>query len=77
MSASREAFLERVRSAVRAGNEAGSMAAIGPRGQTGYSGGGADPVVRFCGLLCQFKSRRANHATHRFRLTETYPINTT
>jgi len=48
MNSSRAAFLERVRTAVRAGNQAGSIAAIGPRGQTGYLGAGADPAARFC-----------------------------
>jgi L-lactate dehydrogenase complex protein LldG len=48
MSTSRAAFLERVRNAVRAGNQAGNIATVGPRGQTGYQGAGADPVARFC-----------------------------
>jgi L-lactate dehydrogenase complex protein LldG len=43
---SREAFLERVRQAVQAGNRSGSFP-LQPRGQTGYQGAGADPVARF------------------------------
>jgi L-lactate utilization protein LutC len=48
MSSSREAFLERVRRAVRAGNRLGHAAALGPRGRTGYQGADPDPSARFC-----------------------------
>jgi L-lactate utilization protein LutC len=47
MSISREAFLERVRQAVQAGQRAGT-AVLEPRGTTGYQGAGQDPVARFC-----------------------------
>jgi L-lactate dehydrogenase complex protein LldG len=46
MSSSRDAFLERVRQAVRAGNR-GAVRPLEPRGQTGYQGAGPDPVARF------------------------------
>ena len=36
MTSSRQAFLERVRSAVEAGNRAGHARALEPRGATGY-----------------------------------------
>lgn len=43
----RDAFLQRVREAVAAGNRPGDSAAIPPRGSVGYQGGGADLVARF------------------------------
>jgi L-lactate utilization protein LutC len=46
MTLGRDAFLQRVRQAVQAGNRAGT-AALEPRGQTGYQGAGPDPVARF------------------------------
>jgi L-lactate dehydrogenase complex protein LldG len=48
MNPSREAFLQRVRQAVAAGNRAGMPAAIPARGQVGYQGAGADVVAQFC-----------------------------
>jgi L-lactate dehydrogenase complex protein LldG len=48
MTTERQAFLERVRQAVAAGNKAGGTPGLKPRGDTGYQGGGPDPVVRFC-----------------------------
>jgi L-lactate utilization protein LutC len=51
MSGEREAFLERVRRAVRAGNRAGGAPPLPERGTIGYQGGGADPVGRFCAEL--------------------------
>src|SRR5438874_432659 len=47
MSTSREAFLQRVREAVRAGNRPGEAADLAPRGDVGYQGTGPDPVARF------------------------------
>jgi L-lactate utilization protein LutC len=46
MNTSREAFLDRVRHAVRGGNRAG-IAALKPRGHTGYQGAGPDAADRF------------------------------
>jgi L-lactate utilization protein LutC len=46
MTSSRDAFLQRVRQAVQAGNRPGATAPE-PRGRTGYQGAGADPVTRF------------------------------
>jgi L-lactate dehydrogenase complex protein LldG len=46
MNISRDAFLQRVRQAVQAGNRPGT-GALEPRGRTGYQGAGADPVARF------------------------------
>src|SRR5438132_7012982 len=48
---SRDAFLERVRQAVEAGNRAGHTAGIPQRGATGYQGAGPDPATRFCEQL--------------------------
>ena len=48
MTTSRQAFLERVRSAVETGNRAGHAPALQPRGAIGYQGAGADVVTRFC-----------------------------
>ncbi len=48
MMSGREAFLQRVRQAVREGNRAGTATAIPSRGNLGYQGGGSDPVARFC-----------------------------
>src|SRR5581483_3406507 len=47
----RDAFLQRVREATRAGNRAGAAPALPERGQVGYQGAGADPVGRFCAEL--------------------------
>lgn len=44
----REAFLERVRQAVRDGNRAGQVPPLPEHGTLGYQGGGPDPVARFC-----------------------------
>jgi L-lactate utilization protein LutC len=44
---SRDAFLQRVRDAVQAGNRPGCTAPIEPRGDAGYQGAGPDPVARF------------------------------
>ncbi len=46
MTVGRDAFLQRVRQAVRDGNRAGTTP-LEPRGQTGYQGAGQDPVARF------------------------------
>jgi L-lactate dehydrogenase complex protein LldG len=43
----REAFLQRVRQAVHAGNRPGSGGAVPVRGTIGYQGAGPDPVARF------------------------------
>ncbi len=48
MTGGREAFLQRVREAVRAGNRVGHGAEPGPRGRIGYQGAGPDPVAQFC-----------------------------
>lgn len=45
---SREAFLQRVRQAVSAGNKVGTAAPLPPRGPIGYQGAGTDAVQRFC-----------------------------
>src|SRR5207244_9321395 len=45
---SREAFFERVRAAVEAGNRAGHATVLEPRGAIGYQGAGSDPAARFC-----------------------------
>lgn len=47
---SRDAFLQRVREAVQAGNRPGSAADVEPRGNIGYQGA-ADKVKRFCDEL--------------------------
>ena len=47
----RNALLERIRTAARAGNRAGSIQALEPRGIVGYQGGGPDPATRFGGEL--------------------------
>jgi L-lactate dehydrogenase complex protein LldG len=47
----REAFLQRVRQAVRAGNQAGQALPLPERGNLGYQGAGADPVQCFCAQL--------------------------
>jgi L-lactate dehydrogenase complex protein LldG len=48
MNTAREQMLQRIREAVREGNRAGgSPAQIPERGQTGYQGAGADPLVGF------------------------------
>src|SRR5262245_46397602 len=51
MNPAREAFFQRVRQAVAAGNRPGAAAALPERGTTGYQGGGPDPVARFCAEL--------------------------
>jgi L-lactate utilization protein LutC len=51
MNPAREAFLQRVRQAVAAGNRPGVASALPVRGETGYQGGGTDPVARFCAEL--------------------------
>jgi L-lactate utilization protein LutC len=48
MNVAREAFLQRVRQAVAAGNRAGAAPALPSRGPVGYQGAGPDPVARFC-----------------------------
>jgi L-lactate dehydrogenase complex protein LldG len=45
---SRERFLERVRSAVAAGNRLGGVTDLPSRGDCGYQGGGPDLAARFC-----------------------------
>jgi L-lactate dehydrogenase complex protein LldG len=65
MIGSRDAFLERVRQAVEAGNRAGRATALEPRGTTGYQGAGPDPATRFCEEL----SLAGGHA-HRVPDTE-------
>ena len=47
MSSGREAFLNRVRQALAAGNRPGDSADVAPRGEVGYQGAGPDPVGRF------------------------------
>ena len=47
MSSARDAFLQRVRQAVQAGNRAGQAPKLTPRGAIGYQGAGADPISRF------------------------------
>jgi L-lactate dehydrogenase complex protein LldG len=47
MTAARESFLERIREAVRAGNQAGTKIPLPDRGTIGYQGAGSDPVERF------------------------------
>jgi L-lactate dehydrogenase complex protein LldG len=44
----RDAFLERVRQSVQAGNRAGMAPELPERGSVGYQGAGPDPVARFC-----------------------------
>jgi L-lactate utilization protein LutC len=51
MSSPRDAFLQRVRQAVAAGNRAGGATPLPERGTVGYQGAGADPVARFCAEL--------------------------
>ena len=48
MTSARDAFLQRVRQAVAAGNRAGDAAPLPERGSVGYQGAGPDPVARFC-----------------------------
>ena len=47
MTSSRDAFLERVRKAVTAGNRAGIVHALPERNGVGYQGAGPDPLARF------------------------------
>jgi L-lactate utilization protein LutC len=47
MTAARDAFLQRVRQAVAAGNRAGGAPALPARGDLGYQGAGPDPAARF------------------------------
>jgi L-lactate dehydrogenase complex protein LldG len=49
--ADRNAFLDRVRAAVQAGNRPGSAALIPERGTTGYQGAGVDPLAHFANEL--------------------------
>ena len=48
MRSTREAFLGRVREALRAGNRPGLGADVEARGNIGYQGAGADPATQFC-----------------------------
>jgi L-lactate utilization protein LutC len=48
MTSARDAFLQRVRQAVAAGNRAGDALPLPERDSVGYQGAGPDPVVRFC-----------------------------
>ncbi len=48
---SREAFLQRVKSAVAEGNRAGAVPPLPDRSGIGYQGAGLDPVQRFCDEL--------------------------
>jgi L-lactate dehydrogenase complex protein LldG len=48
MTTPREAILQSVRQALRAGNRPGEAAVIEPRGSIGYQGAEPDPVSRFC-----------------------------
>ena len=47
----RDAFLERVRQAVQAGNQAGKIPKLPERGMVGYQGAGPDLVERFAAML--------------------------
>lgn len=47
MNPAREAFLQRVRRAVAAGNRPGTSSTLPSRGRTGYQGAGLDAVARF------------------------------
>jgi L-lactate utilization protein LutC len=47
-TSAREAFLQRVRQAVAAGNRAGNAIPLPERGSVGHQGAGPDPVARFC-----------------------------
>lgn len=47
MHSSRDAFLQRVRTALQTGRPAGHAATLQPRGRVGYQGAGPDPVSRF------------------------------
>jgi L-lactate utilization protein LutC len=47
----RDSFLQRVREAVVAGNQAGDAIPHPDRGHAGYQGAGPDPVRRFCNEL--------------------------
>lgn len=51
MTTTRQEFLDRVRSAVAAGNRAGEAAPLEDRGNLGYQGAGNDPLTRFCEQL--------------------------
>src|SRR5262249_39173148 len=51
MSGAREGFLETVRKAVHAGNQAGHAAPLPERGSVGYQGAGANPSERFAAQL--------------------------
>lgn len=52
MTSTRDAFLQRVRQAVQAGNQAGVLRALPERGPIAYQGGGNDPVAGFQ-QMCQ------------------------
>jgi L-lactate utilization protein LutC len=45
MTTPRDAFLDRVRQAVRAGNRAGAVPPLPERGHIGYQGAGSDPIA--------------------------------
>jgi L-lactate dehydrogenase complex protein LldG len=47
----RQAFLDRVRSAVREGNQVGNTPPLPDRGTVGYQGAGAEPAKRFAEML--------------------------
>ncbi len=47
----RDAFLQRVRTAVAEGNRAGAAPPLPEKSSVGYQGAGADPVERFCAEL--------------------------
>jgi L-lactate dehydrogenase complex protein LldG len=51
MTAAREAFFQRVRDALNAGNGPGRAGKLQGRGSVAYQGGGPDPVARFCESL--------------------------
>jgi L-lactate utilization protein LutC len=51
VTSARDAFLQRVREAVAAGNRAGDTAPLPERGTVGYQGAGPDPAARFCAEL--------------------------
>ena len=44
----RDAFLQRVKSAVAEGNRAGTAPPLPEKSRVGYQGAGPDPVERFC-----------------------------
>jgi L-lactate utilization protein LutC len=48
----RDAFLQRIRDAVKAGNRPGAAPELPARGNTGYQGCGGDRVAAFCEAFC-------------------------